>query len=364
MWSDHDALFLSGGGLKCASFLGALALYDLTALREVYGVSAGSLIACMLAVGYNLEMVRLKFLQTPWPSVFAESCSLVRLFAGQGMMDGSQLRTLMEGWLSEKNVPPRATLGWLARHRPAVRFGCVVVDVDAGELVLLSAPKWAQVTLTDAVLASMALPGLLDPVLMAGRRFMDAGIVNNAPLSMLPARRPGRRLLALVLHTHFPSEELMLSSGALLWLKCNFISRAEVLSADPACTTVLEMSKAPAHAGLLRCSAEALVELQRQGYVVGLARSLARELAGFCVMIALAAHASDAPAPLPARTSRRHGIASGGGAEPGGAGGDCHRSQHELTGCRDARQASLLDGLRRLGKLGRAALDSFIALVR
>jgi NTE family protein len=363
MWRDHDALFLSGGGLKVASFLGALELYDLASCREVYGVSAGSMLACMLAVGYSAEAAQRRFRETPWPSIFFEACTLGRLARGMALLDPARLRSVLEGLLQEAGVPAGATLGWLRRRRPAAKhFGCIVADADAGELLLLGRPGDAahdRLRLTEMVLASMALPGVLDPVELGGRRLVDAGIVNNAPLSLLPPRRPGRRLLALVLGTRFPRETLLTSPAALLWLKCNFLTHAEVLAAEAAAVTVVQMPQPPEEVGLLRVSEEGFATLLRQGRAAAVAWRLRAELAGCCVLLVRLAPTTAGkasrrsfPSPRAARLEGERGADGRGararaGARLGGHGG---------PRCRDEAPGTLLARCRALGHSALAAL--------
>jgi NTE family protein len=88
----------------------------------------------------------------------------------------------------------------------------VAVDVITGEELRLSHEP-----VLDAVLASCAIPGVLEPVPCGDRRLMDGGVANNTPISHaveLGARRiyvlptgyacaleePPRRALAMALH--------------------------------------------------------------------------------------------------------------------------------------------------------------------
>lgn len=54
----------------------------------------------------------------------------------------------------------------------------VVTDVLTGAGVLLSAGQ-----AEDSILASAAIPGVLPPVSLDGRAYMDGGVVNNSPIS-------------------------------------------------------------------------------------------------------------------------------------------------------------------------------------
>lgn len=60
----------------------------------------------------------------------------------------------------------------------AIPLHVVVVDVQSGQDVLLSRGP-----ATDAIMASAAIPGVLPPVAIGSRWYMDGGVVNNTPIS-------------------------------------------------------------------------------------------------------------------------------------------------------------------------------------
>jgi NTE family protein len=61
------------------------------------------------------------------------------------------------------------------------------VDVDSGELAVFGAGGSTACSVTDAVLASMALPLYLPPVEIDGRRYMDGGLLAVLPLGVAAA---------------------------------------------------------------------------------------------------------------------------------------------------------------------------------
>jgi|KBSMisStaDraftv2_1062788.scaffolds.fasta_scaffold10552_8 NTE family protein len=85
-------------------------------------------------------------------------------------------------------------------------FGCVAVDVEDGEVRVLTRDSGA--SLAQAVAASCSLPGLSPPITIQGRRYMDGGFgsVANADLMLgydkvlvmcfRPAGAPGDRMAA------------------------------------------------------------------------------------------------------------------------------------------------------------------------
>ncbi|GAB3246489.1 patatin-like phospholipase family protein [Kineosporia babensis] len=75
--------------------------------------------------------------------------------------------------LVEAAVPPGE---WL----PDDRYRAVALDYDSGNRVQFGAPGAPAVGLSDAVLASCAIPGWFEPVDLLGRRYVDGGMWSNS----------------------------------------------------------------------------------------------------------------------------------------------------------------------------------------
>jgi NTE family protein len=102
----------------------------------------------------------------------------------RSLVSGGALRSLLTRHLQFERLP-----------EPSIGLHVVVGDVRTGEQVLLS-----RGLAVGAILASTAIPGVLPPVQLDGRRYMDGGVVNNTvvaeftePVVVSSARRAARR---------------------------------------------------------------------------------------------------------------------------------------------------------------------------
>lgn len=168
--------FVLGG----AGNMGAIQLGMLRALLErgitpdlVVGCSAGALNGGAIASAPTLDTLdRLEALwrgltrSDVWPT--GNLGGLVRLLRRGSAVNGNEgLRRVVERFL------PSATFDDLA-----VPFACVATSLDTGQ------ERWFSTgSLTDAVLASAALPVLLPPVVVDGEAFVDGATVNVVPLA-------------------------------------------------------------------------------------------------------------------------------------------------------------------------------------
>jgi NTE family protein len=183
------ALVLSGGGILGVGWeLGVLrglsdASVDMGLFDPIIGTSAGAIVGAMVASGRTLEPV------PPDPARDAALVSFARQVDVEAM--GPLFAALGAG--GEPDQARRAELGALASRstlgEPAYvdlvrrflpdedwpgRLRIAAVDVQSGAFVTWGAD--ARVHLVLAAAASSAVPGLLPPITVAGRRYMDGAM--------------------------------------------------------------------------------------------------------------------------------------------------------------------------------------------
>lgn len=175
--SHHDVAFVLGGG----GVLGSTEVGMLRALLEagirpdlVLGTSIGALNGAFLAADPTVEAtIRLAEL---WRQLSAEG----------GVFSGSIAQRVRTAVGSRTHVHRRGPLReLLATHLPVQRiedlqvdFQCVAASIER------AAEHWfTEGSLSDAVMASAAVPGLLAPVQIGDEHFLDGGLVNSIPVS-------------------------------------------------------------------------------------------------------------------------------------------------------------------------------------
>lgn len=166
------AFVLSGGANLGAAQVGMLqALSEVEVAPDlVVGTSAGAINGAWLAAGEPLE-------------------ELARIWRGLRRRDifPASLVGGFLGFIGVRNhlLSPRPLRRLLERHTPFRRleqaptpFHVVVTDVLTGADIRL-----ARGPTVEAIQASSAIPGVLPPVRIGKRAYMDGGVVNNAPIS-------------------------------------------------------------------------------------------------------------------------------------------------------------------------------------
>lgn len=166
------AFVLSGGANLGAAQVGMLA-----ALAEsghtpdlVVGASVGALNGAWVAARAPVEELADVWRSLRRGDVFpARPLRGLLGFAGQSdhIVGNSGLRRLLAAHLRFENL-----------QDAPVPFHVIATDVLTGEAARLSAGPAA-----EAILASSAIPGVLPPILFDGRTYIDAGAVDNSPIS-------------------------------------------------------------------------------------------------------------------------------------------------------------------------------------
>jgi NTE family protein len=166
-------LVLSGGGARAYAHLGAV-----QALREagvvfdfVGGTSMGGVVAAGLALGWDDAD-----LQARVREAFVDASPLDDIaFPMLAMTHGHKVRDRLARHFGDVDI---ADLD--------IPFFCVSADLTAG------APYVHERGLVrDALRASIALPGLLPPVILEDRVLVDGAVIRNFPADMMRERRPG-----------------------------------------------------------------------------------------------------------------------------------------------------------------------------
>ena len=191
-------LVFKGGGAKGLAYLGALKEFEkhasLSQIESFAGTSAGAITAMLLAFGYGTEEITKIITGIDWKEWLDEEWGVVR--------DLHNLRTNL-GWCRSE-VPKR----WIRDQvREALgsenatfhdlqhlgNRGLVVVAFNTSRQVpvYFGHEDWTLDTpIADAVLASMSIPFVWEPVLIDGDQYIDGGMIDNYPIHLWDHGQP------------------------------------------------------------------------------------------------------------------------------------------------------------------------------
>lgn len=194
-------LVLGGGGARGAAHIGVLEVLEQlrVPVHCVAGTSMGALVAGAWAAGASPERMRGELTVVDWADLFQDSpdyreLSLRNKSISQRFLPGTELGITARGLSAPPGVVSgqkvklfinqmvRADLGEPELSQLALPVALIATDIGSGERVVFRSGS-----LTQAMRASMSVPGLLAPAEVDGRKLVDGGLVDNLPVAEVRA---------------------------------------------------------------------------------------------------------------------------------------------------------------------------------
>lgn len=192
-------LALSGGGARGGAHIGVLrALEELQVpIDYIAGTSMGAVVGAYYAAGYSPDQIEQAISETDWANAFSDHPDRRDLTMRKKQLDADFLIPHRVGFNRGKLQLPLGVIEGqkldqiFQRAFEPVRdvhdfdklpipFRAVATDLVTGEEVVI-----ASGSLPEAVRASMSIPGLFAPVLLANLMLADGGMANNLPISVV-----------------------------------------------------------------------------------------------------------------------------------------------------------------------------------
>ncbi len=191
-------IVLGGGGVKAIAHIGALqALSDagyMRLVRRYVGLSAGSLVALGLALGYSLSALRdicdrfdFAVLQEPAPEGF------LSFLDNYGIDTGDKLVRFLQALLTIKGFPADLKFSQL----PSLTV--VASNMSSGRPEVFCFSRTPDMKVVDACRASMSLPFYFWPVKLGEDLLVDGGIHGLYPMGLLSPEEQAEALGVILL---------------------------------------------------------------------------------------------------------------------------------------------------------------------
>jgi len=213
-----DALAIYGCGILAATHVGGLRALErhgmeVRQLKTLAGVSAGSVVAAMLAVGCGAEEIFDLIQRLPFPTLaIPELGSITRVLGnvvhsllrctagppaaeaveclvadatGPGLNSGSRLEEMVGNALKEYCGDAAITLK-AVQDRFGKRLVILACELDSGHEKRFTPETDPDLPVRVAVRMSMGVPGLMEPFWYKGHVYCDGGMCNDFPVDALP----------------------------------------------------------------------------------------------------------------------------------------------------------------------------------
>lgn len=173
-------LALGGGGSRGYAHVGVIRRLEAEGfrIRAVAGTSAGGIVAAVYAAGYSPDEMESLFSEIDQSKLFALS-----LNAGPALLSLSHAAKVLEEFLGDRTFSD-------------LELPCAVVAVDikSPREVILHTGR-----VVDAVLATIAIPGVFPPKVLGEHELVDGGVLDPVPVSVARSLAPRLPVVAVVL---------------------------------------------------------------------------------------------------------------------------------------------------------------------
>lgn len=174
-------LALGGGGAKGNAHIGVLRRLEEEGyrIRSVAGTSFGGLVGLFYASGYSADELQKIFTDVDQSRLYGRDA-----LDGPSLLGLSGVRKWLDKFIGEKTFDD-------------LRIPCAVtaVDTKTGGEVILSEGR-----LKDAILSTIALPGIFPTYHLGKWELMDGGVLNPVPVSVARLLSPNLPIVAVVLN--------------------------------------------------------------------------------------------------------------------------------------------------------------------
>ncbi len=173
-------LALGGGGAKGHAHIGVIRVLEREGfrIRAIAGTSAGGLWGSIYAKGFSPDDIERRML-------LVDPKTLYRRISGDGpaMLGLSGVTRLLE-----------ESLGDCTFEQLRVPFAVTAVDLEMAQRVVLQSGR-----VIDAILATIAVPGIFPPKMVDGRLLIDGGVLDPVPVALARTLAPRVPVVAVVL---------------------------------------------------------------------------------------------------------------------------------------------------------------------
>jgi NTE family protein len=195
-------LVLGGGGARGAAHVGVLEVLERLRVPVdcVAGTSMGALVAGAWAAGLSPDDMRRELAKADWNDMFQDNPDYADLnyrnkqlsrrflpgsetgikgletMAPPGVVSGQKIKLFF-------NHLVRADSGERELQNLPLPVSMIATDIGTGERVVLR-----EGSVTQAMRASMSVPGLMAPLEYRGRKLVDGGLVDNLPIAEVRER--------------------------------------------------------------------------------------------------------------------------------------------------------------------------------
>jgi len=179
----YSKMVISGGGINGIAIVGAISEFskynDLKNIKEIIGVSVGSIIALLICVGYTINEIRDLFLNIQM-NEFTQY-ELHNIFETYGGDNGNMSKNLLKAILINKKYKSDLTFEELYKLND-IKLIVTCTNLTLGRPEYFSVDNHPKMVIIDTIRMSMSFPLVYSPVKFEGYLYVDGGVLSPYPI--------------------------------------------------------------------------------------------------------------------------------------------------------------------------------------
>ena len=211
----YRRIYLCGGGVNSISHVGCLEELEsrslLAHVKEWMGISAGAFTAMGIVAGYTIPEMKDFNLRFDYSAV-SDPDEASGWIVNMGYDTGNRLKRLIKSVLHQKGFEDTVTFKELHEKTNRV-LRVFATNLNTGQMMTFDPDKTPDYLVTNAVMASMLIPGYFQPFECpdSGHLLCDGGVITNYPYDYIERPSDSDILYVSILYsTNFQSQiELM-----------------------------------------------------------------------------------------------------------------------------------------------------------
>lgn len=181
-------LVISGGGILGFSYYGILKesnkqkLWMYKDIQTIYGTSVGAILATIICLQYDWQILDEYLLNRPWQKVFHYDLNaILNCIQTNGIYSRTLTEKIFNPLLLGKNIPINVNMVDFYQ-KTKIELHIMITDVNNFKVVDISYKTHPNWLLIDAIHASSSIPILFQPICIENILYCDGGFCTNYPI--------------------------------------------------------------------------------------------------------------------------------------------------------------------------------------
>ena len=191
-------LVLPGGGTAGLCLVGALqklhdaGIWNIYDIQSIYSVSAGSMVAILIALKFSWETIVDYIVKRPWSDVYnVNLANIFDIFMKKGFYGPDFFITFFKPFFDSKDIDLNITMSELYKITGVDLHFCTT-ELSSLVFTSISHETHPDIEVLTAIQMSAACPLIISPVFSDGKCYIDGGLLCNYPMSSCLKKYPDK----------------------------------------------------------------------------------------------------------------------------------------------------------------------------